>query len=129
MKTNAAFIVRYRKEGEMFDTVKVITEGVLVKDIKARFKEMFPSESIKSKMFDQMAFEAIRQLNGSSTDENGYSENLRECAAILFHYNKVTLLEFGALVSKAQAYEQIVAEQERAKNGQSSPANPVEEQQ
>ena len=69
MKTNAAFIVRYRKEGEMFDTVKVITEGVLAKDIKAQFKETFPKVNIKSKLFDQMASEAIHKLNGSATDE------------------------------------------------------------
>ena len=112
MKTNAAFIVRYRKEGEMFDTVKVITEGVLAKDIKAQFKETFPEVNIKSKLFDQMASEAIHKLNGSATDEEGYKENLRECTAILYHYTQSTLLEFGNLVSKAQAYDRSVAGQD-----------------
>lgn len=111
MKTNAAFIVRYRKEGEMFDTVKVITEGVLTKDIKAQFKESFPDVNIKSKLFDQIASEAIHKLNGSADDEEGYKKNLQECAAILYHYNKTTLLEFGAFVSKAQAYDNAVAGQ------------------
>ena len=111
MKTNAAFIVRYQKEGEMFDTVKVITEGVLAKDIKAQFKETFPEVNIKSKLFDQMASEAIHKLNGSATDEEGYKENLQECAAILYHYTNATLLEFGAFVSKAQAYDRAVAGQ------------------
>lgn len=111
MKTNAAFIVRYRKEGEMFDTVKVITEGILTKDIKAQFKETFPDVDIKSKLFDQMASEAIREFNGSAIDEKGYKKNLQECAAILYHYNKATLIDFGEFVYKAQAYDKVVAEQ------------------
>lgn len=111
MKTNAAFIVRYQKESEMFESVKIITEGVLTKDIKAKFQATFPNVNIKSKLFDQMASEAIRKLNGSSTNEEGYQENLRECAAILYHYTQSTLLEFGTFVNKAQAYDQVVAGQ------------------
>lgn len=114
MKTNAAFIVRYRKEGEMFDTTRVVTEGVLVKDIKAKFVSMYPNETIKSKLFDQIAEEAIKRLNGSSMSEQEYNANLDECASILYNFSTVTLLEFGQLVAKAHEYDRIVAEHERA---------------
>lgn len=114
MKTNAAFIVRYRKEGELFDTTRVVTEGVLLKDIKAKFKAMYPSEQVKAKLFDQIAEEAIKRLNGTSMAEPEYDANLNECASILYTYSTVTLLEFGQLVAKAQEFDRIVAEHERA---------------
>lgn len=114
MKTNAAFIVRYRKEGELFDTTRVVTEGVLLKDIKAKFTSMYPSEQVKAKLFDQIAEEAIKRLNGTSMAEQEYDANLNECASILYTYSTVTLLEFGQLVAKAQEFDRIVAEHERA---------------
>jgi hypothetical protein len=114
MKTNAAFIVRYRKEGELFDTTRVVTEGVLLKDIKAKFIAMYPSEQVKAKLFDQIAEEAIKRLNGTSMAEQEYDANLNECASILYTYSTVTLLEFGQLVAKAQEFDRIVSEHERA---------------
>lgn len=114
MKTNAAFIVRYRKEGELFDTTRVVTEGVLLKDIKAKFTAMYPSEQVKAKLFDQIAEEAIKRLNGTSMAEQEYDANLNECASILYTYSTVTLLEFGQLVAKAQEFDRIVSEHERA---------------
>ena len=129
MKTNAAFIVRYRKEGELFDTTRVVTEGVLLKDIKAKFTSMYPSEQVKAKLFDQIAEEAIKRLNGTSMAEQEYDANLNECASILYTYSTVTLLEFGQLVAKAQEFDRIVAEHERAQaeakkdiQGQGDPA-------
>ena len=102
MKTKAAFIVRYPDNNLLGESVKVVTEGILIKDIKDNFKTTFPESDYKAKHMDEIAEDAMKRLNGASITEDQYKANLHECAVIVYTYEHTSILEFGDMLRIVQ---------------------------
>lgn len=109
MNTNTAFIVRYRKEGELFDSVRVVTEGLLKANIKAKYNTMF-DKPVKEKYFTQLAGEIMKRFSGGSVSEKEYDTFLHDWSVMLYDYTNISILDFGEIL---QTYNK---QQENATN-------------
>lgn len=105
MKAKSGFIVNKNpNEGELFGSIVVITPGVLSKDIRKEYEKAYPDNPIKSKLFDQMAEEMTRYLNGTSMPEDMYNQNVQKGANVLNTYTTISLMKFSNMVDAARNY-------------------------
>lgn len=92
MKPKSVFIVR-----ELDGTVKVITEGVLLRDIKARYSKNYDS-SVKTSIFKQIASEMIREISGQSITRQLYEKNLDDYAETVNYYDRLSFVGLYNLI-------------------------------
>lgn len=104
MKTKSVFIVR-----ELDGTAKVITEGVLTRDIKNAYNKHYGA-SARPKLIERMAAEAMQDINGQSITREQYESNLGDYVNTIEIYSTISLIRLSNMVTKLEAYEQTLNE-------------------